>query len=58
MVGLVMNDEGLMVVGCSFCGGPTQFFPGSLEHEWYLCDDCEGTEEAAAAGYTHHSREG
>jgi len=38
---------------CSLCGNDTEFQQGGISARWYLCEDCEGTEEAEALCFFH-----
>ena len=38
---------------CSLCGRDSGIEQGAIDAEWYLCEDCEGTAAAVAAGFTH-----
>lgn len=39
---------------CSLCGKLTTESVGSVTPEWVLCNDCVGSPEAEAKGYTHN----
>jgi hypothetical protein len=39
---------------CSLCGAPTPHEEEETQAQWYLCDHCEGTEEAREMGYCHN----
>ena len=39
------------VARCSCCGEPTSI--AVCGAGWYLCDNCEGTDDAVSAGYRH-----
>lgn len=38
---------------CSLCGRETEFEIGGAVAAWYLCADCECTDAAREAGFTH-----
>ena len=41
-------------ISCSLCGGPTEWAAeGRIISQWYLCRQCEGTDEAKSYGYCH-----
>ena len=56
-----MEDDGYFDTEkhpCSLCGNPTQWEVGGTVAQWYLCSDCEGTEEAHRAGFSHDKTSG
>lgn len=40
---------------CSMCNAPTGFEASTVEPSWALCEQCYGSPEAEAAGYSHHT---